>query len=126
MQAVTVSAFHDQQINGAVFIGKLQGRIVDNGFVKTAEITRIADLIPASVFPDADHGDGRTQDMPRIIQGTGHVPADVHRLAIGIPVKVRQCLLGIINGIQGLHRLQAVLVKQIVNRFKVKVVTIFF
>ena len=108
VQAIAVRALHDQQIDIAVLLGKLQRRVLDDRFAESADIAGEHDGAPLSAGPALEDDDSRAENMAGIIECAGQIPADDDRMTIRYTLEILQRLLGGLNRVERLDDLEVV------------------
>ena len=126
MEAVAVSALHDQKINVAVLFRERHHRVPQDRFAEPPDVAGETDRLGLSVAARLNHTDGRTQNVSGIVKGTGHSFANGDGVAVGVAVEKSQGGLGVRHGVERGHRFQAVNPDHFVDVLDIELVPVFF
>ena len=67
MNPTAIGAFHEQQINITVLLIKVQGRIINDRFAKSSQITTKSNGVLTTIFPRPDDRNGRPKNVTGVV-----------------------------------------------------------
>ncbi len=126
MPPFAVGALHDQKVKGALLLGKGEGGVVEDRLVEAAQIAGETQANGAPVALEGDDADGRSQNVPGVVERAADPVADRDRVPIRGAVEIGERLLGIGQRVERPDLLDVQFIRQAPDRFDIELMAAFF